>query len=205
MKLRRRESGAETELTPGLVVGRLAECGLQLQDGSVSRRHAKLELRGSSWWVVDLGSSNGTFRNGERGKEFELRGGDLVTFGAVAFEFVAAPESDAIGAGSSVPELGELDLGSEIELEDPSEAMPAAAAAPAPAAEDEPPSRATLADQERARIRQELKQAKRSSGLGDLSQLSFPMQCLVALLAIAVVAGMVLGIRALSGAIAPTA
>ena len=31
------------------------------------------------------------------------------------------------------------------------------------------------------------------------------MQCLVALLAIAVVAGMVLGIRALSGAIAPTA
>ena len=81
MKLRRRESGAETELTPGLVVGRLAECGLQLQDGSVSRRHAKLELRGSSWWVVDLGSSNGTFRNGERGKEFELRGGDLVTCG----------------------------------------------------------------------------------------------------------------------------
>lgn len=196
VKLRRRDSGEEIELTPGLMVGRLAECGLQIQDGSVSRRHAKLELRDDSWWVVDLGSSNGTQRNGERGKEFELRGGDLVTFGAVAFEFVGAPQAAPL---ASVP-----DFGDEISIED--DPSPAGSA-PEPAVEfvEEAPASATSrADQERARLRNELKQSKRSSGLGDLSQLSSGMQLLVALLAIGVVAAMVIGIRYLSGAIAPT-
>lgn len=191
MKLRRRDSGEEVELTPGLIVGRLPECGLQIHDGSVSRRHAKLELRGESWWAVDLGSSNGTLRNGERGKEFELRGGDLVTFGAVAFEFVAAPQA--------APVVSAPDFGEEISIEEESVAEPAVEFV-----EEAPASAASRADQERARLRQELKQSKRSSGLGDLSQLSLGMQLLVAVLAISVVVAMVLGIRYLSGAIAPT-
>ena len=202
MKLRRRDSGEEVELTPGLMVGRLSECGLQIQDGSVSRRHAKLELRGESWWVVDLGSSNGTQRNGERGKEFELRGGDLVTFGAVAFEFVAAPQA----APQAAPVASVPDFGDEISIEeDPTPSAPAPAPEPAVEFVEEAPVSATSrADQERARLRQELKQSKRSSGLGDLSQLSSGMQLLVAVLAIGVVAAMVIGIRYLSGAIAPT-
>lgn len=197
MKLRRRDSGVEIELTPGLVVGRLAECGLQVQDGSVSRRHAKLELRADSWWVVDLGSSNGTHRNGERGKEFELRSGDLVTFGAVAFEFVAAPQT--------APEPRVPDFGDEISLEEEDSSSTAPSAQPpVEFVEEAAPSAASRADQERARLRQELKQAKRSRGLGDLSQLSSGMQLLVGLLALGVVAAVVIGIRFLSGAIAPT-
>lgn len=198
MKLRRRDSGVEVELTPGLVVGRLAECGLQIQDGSVSRRHAKLELRADQWWVVDLGSSNGTQRNGERGMEFELRSGDLVTFGAVAFEFVAAPQQ--------APEVSVPDFGDEISIEDDRSPSPAPAEPAVEFVEEAAPvSAASRADQERARLRQELKQSKRSRGLGDLSQLSFGMQLLVGLLALAVVVAMVIGVRFLSGAIAPTA
>ncbi len=195
VKLRRRESGEETELTPGLVVGRMADCALRLQDGSVSRRHARLELRGDSWWVVDQGSSNGTFRNGERGQEFELRGGDLVTFGAVAFEFVAAPT--ATQAASA--DLPDLDLGDEIQLEEDPTPTPTST----PAASNEE-SRTTLADRERARLRAELQDAKRSRGLGDLSQLSFGMQVLIGLVGIAVMVGVVIGVRMLSATIAPT-
>lgn len=207
VKLRRRESGEETELTPGLVVGRMADCALRLNDGSVSRRHARLELRGDAWWVVDQGSSNGTFRNGERGQEFELRGGDLVTFGAVAFEFVAAPASvsTAAPAGEDLPDL---DLGEEITLEDepaPRAASSAAAQASAtPPQAEAAPSRTTVADQERARLRAELQDTQRSRGLGDLSQLSFGMQLLVGAIAIAVMVGVVIGIRMLSATISPT-
>lgn len=216
VKLRRRESGEETKLTPGLVVGRMADCALRLDDGSVSRRHARLELRGDCWWVVDQGSSNGTFRNGERGQEFELRGGDLVTFGAVAFEFVAAPAA----ASSPSTDLPELDLGDEIVLEDDPAPAPASSSAsasssvstsaptprrdPRPESEPVPPSRTTLADQERARLRAELQDNKRSRGLGDLSQLSFAMQLLIGALAIGVMVGVVIGVRMLSATIAPT-
>jgi predicted component of type VI protein secretion system len=200
VKLRRRESGEETKLTPGLVVGRMADCALRLNDGSVSRRHARLELRGESWWVVDQGSSNGTFRNGERGQEFELRGGDLVTFGAVAFEFVGG----AAATRAALPDLPDLDLGDEIVLE----ADPAAAVTsrhtPRPEPQPEPPSQTTRADQERARLRSELQDSKRSRGLGDLSQLSFGMQVLIALLGIGVMVGVVIGVRMLSATIAPT-
>jgi hypothetical protein len=209
VKLRRRESGEETELTPGLVVGRMADCALRLQDGSVSRRHARLELRGDSWWVVDQGSSNGTFRNGERGQEFELRGGDLVTFGAVAFEFVAAPTA----THASSADLPDLDLGEEIQLEEDPVPAPASAATPRREPRREPESeragsaeesRTTLADRERARLRAELQDAKRSRGLGDLSQLSFGMQVLIGLVGIAVMVGVVIGVRMLSATIAPT-
>lgn len=151
--------------------------------------------------MVDQDSSNGTFRNGERGQEFELRGGDLLTFGAVAFEFVAA----ASAAGFGTTDLPDLDFGDEIELE----VDPVPAAAPTARSEPEPAgsaeaSRTTLADRERARLRAELQDAKRSRGLGDLSQLSFGMQLLVGAIAIGVMVGVVIGVRMLSSTIAPT-
>lgn len=199
MKLRSRDTGEETELVDGLVVGRLAECGLTIQDASVSRKHARCEQRGAGWWVVDLGSSNGTQQNGSKVGEFELRGGDLVTFGAVAFEAIAPRVAAAPPA--------ELDLGEEIALEEDGFEEAAAVAEPQTAAAAEPaaPSRSSAADQERARLKRELRESKRSSGLGDLSQLSGPMQLLVALVAIAIVVGIVMGVRVLAGMIAPTA
>jgi len=54
-----------------------------LQDPSVSRPHARLELVDNTWTVYDMGSSNGTSVNGEAvdDKGHALRDGDTVGFG----------------------------------------------------------------------------------------------------------------------------
>jgi predicted component of type VI protein secretion system len=54
-------------------------------DGSVSRKHARLERRGLVWWVVDQGSANGTYLNSLRIAEQALKNGQEIRFGALAF------------------------------------------------------------------------------------------------------------------------
>jgi pSer/pThr/pTyr-binding forkhead associated (FHA) protein len=49
-----------------VLVGRGEACRLKLKEGHVSRRHAVLSRVANTVWVKDLGSSNGTFVNGER-------------------------------------------------------------------------------------------------------------------------------------------
>jgi FHA domain-containing protein len=67
------------------IVGREPGCDVLVNDGSVSRRHARLERRGSSWFVVDQGSANGTFLDSQRVSDALLRPGQELRFGAVAF------------------------------------------------------------------------------------------------------------------------
>jgi pSer/pThr/pTyr-binding forkhead associated (FHA) protein len=67
------------------VVGRDPSCEIVVADGSVSRRHARLEQRGGIWWVVDQGSANGTYLNSLRIAEQALKNGQEIRFGALAF------------------------------------------------------------------------------------------------------------------------
>lgn len=67
------------------VVGRDPTCEVVVSDGSVSRKHARLEQRGGIWWVVDQGSANGTYLNSLRVAEQALRNGQELRFGALAF------------------------------------------------------------------------------------------------------------------------
>jgi pSer/pThr/pTyr-binding forkhead associated (FHA) protein len=67
------------------VVGRDAACDVVVNDGTVSRRHARLERRGGAWAVVDEGSANGTFLNGHRVTETALRSGQELRFGGVSY------------------------------------------------------------------------------------------------------------------------
>lgn len=64
-----------------LVVGRSRACQVVLGDETVSRRHAELRFRDGRWMLRDLGSSNGTYVNGRRVVEAEVRPGDLVQLG----------------------------------------------------------------------------------------------------------------------------
>jgi pSer/pThr/pTyr-binding forkhead associated (FHA) protein len=68
-----------------------ADWEVGLQDPSVSRPHAKLELVDTTWIVYDMGSANGTLVNGtpvnEKGRP--LRDGDILTFGATLVLFRA--------------------------------------------------------------------------------------------------------------------
>lgn len=50
-----------------LLVGRANESGLIIVSDSVSRKHCRLWHENESWWVEDLGSTNGTWLNGVRG------------------------------------------------------------------------------------------------------------------------------------------
>ena len=54
---------------------------IRVDEPLVSRNHARLEKRGESWVVVDLGSTNFTRVNGNRIGEAELQDGDEVHFG----------------------------------------------------------------------------------------------------------------------------
>jgi hypothetical protein len=64
-----------------IVLGRSSGCQLVLADDTVSRRHADLRLVDGRWYLRDLESSNGTWVNGRRVVEAEVRPGDLVHLG----------------------------------------------------------------------------------------------------------------------------
>jgi len=70
-----------------VVIGRDPDVDLILTDALVSSRHARLEDRGDSWTLVDLGSTNGTTVNGEKGSEFPLKHGDKIVLGATVVRF----------------------------------------------------------------------------------------------------------------------
>ncbi|MEQ9321179.1 MAG: FHA domain-containing protein, partial [Polyangiaceae bacterium] len=67
-----------------MTVGRDPQSELRLDDVQVSRRHAVLSRRAGSWYVCDLHSSRGTYKNGAQlrpGEEASLAEGDNVQFG----------------------------------------------------------------------------------------------------------------------------
>ena len=58
--------GVVREFESGAVIGRAPQVDLKIRGASISRQHARLEQRGGEWFVVDLGSSNGTFVDSRR-------------------------------------------------------------------------------------------------------------------------------------------
>ena len=84
--------GHRIELTREyMTVGREPTCDVRLDDPHVSRTHAALERRGDSVYLQDLGSSGGTFVNGNLATRTELRQGDIVAFATVRARFEATP------------------------------------------------------------------------------------------------------------------
>jgi FHA domain/Domain of unknown function (DUF1707) len=83
-RLRRRGLGlpdAAELLEARVVLGRSSTCELVLADDTVSRRHAELRIADGCWLLRDLGSSNGTWVNGRRVMEAEVRPGDVIHLG----------------------------------------------------------------------------------------------------------------------------
>ncbi len=71
-----------------LIVGRSVACDLSLNDPTVSRQHAEIDLApgGEGVRVRDLASTNGTFLNGQRVWDGVAPPGSRLAFGKVAFE-----------------------------------------------------------------------------------------------------------------------
>ncbi|MCH2114321.1 MAG: ATP-binding protein [Pirellulales bacterium] len=66
---------------PVHTVGRTQKSSVRLHDTEVSRAHAELVRGGASYFLRDLGSSNGSFVNGQPARERELASGDQLQFG----------------------------------------------------------------------------------------------------------------------------
>ena len=67
------------------VVGRREDCEFRIPLGEISRKHCRLIKDGGTLRIEDLGSSNGTYHNGERVQEATLGPGDTLQIGSVVF------------------------------------------------------------------------------------------------------------------------
>lgn len=82
--------------TPLAHIGRGAHNDVRLNDESVSETHAKLQCRDDGWYVVDMGSTNGTYVGGARiTGERRLDGSPDVRFGGMKMRFSVAASAAA--------------------------------------------------------------------------------------------------------------
>lgn len=80
---RRIEMGEQT-----VTIGRLPECDIPLPDPNVSRHHAEVKRQGNDFFVVDLGSTNGTRVNGAWvSGDRKLNDGDEISVGATVIRY----------------------------------------------------------------------------------------------------------------------
>ncbi len=70
-----------------LTIGRGLNNDIILEDTRVSRHHAQLRYRARRFWVADVGSTNGTFVNGEAVEEQALNDGDVISLGGLELTF----------------------------------------------------------------------------------------------------------------------
>src|SRR5690606_17105326 len=117
----RRSFSLPREMT---VIGRREDCDLRIPLGDVSRKHCRLVQEGGTLRLEDLGSSNGTYHNGQRVQEATISPGDTIQIGPVVFvaqidgmppddalqplTMQAAAALDASTAGNEGLEAGEL-------------------------------------------------------------------------------------------------
>jgi pSer/pThr/pTyr-binding forkhead associated (FHA) protein len=74
-------------VTPLIILGRGTDCDLRLVDPGVSRHHAEIRVEGDEIVLVDLGSTNGTFVNGQPVRRITLTDGTRVTLGRTTLVF----------------------------------------------------------------------------------------------------------------------
>jgi diguanylate cyclase (GGDEF)-like protein len=79
-----------------LRVGRGTDNHIVLEGDSVSRRHAHFERRGSDWFVVDDGSTNGTYLNEDQvPRDNVLTNGDRIKVGPTILKFLSGLDAEA--------------------------------------------------------------------------------------------------------------
>jgi hypothetical protein len=79
-----------------LIIGRLPESDIQVKDPFISRVHAGIGYANSAFTLKDLGSTNGTYRNGARVFECNLASGDKIQVGNASLIFEIDGSGDAV-------------------------------------------------------------------------------------------------------------
>jgi pSer/pThr/pTyr-binding forkhead associated (FHA) protein len=79
----------EIELSPDpMTVGRSSACNIRIADAGVSSKHAKIWCEDGQYFLMDLGSTNGTFVNDKDVDREQLSDGDVIMFGMTKASFV---------------------------------------------------------------------------------------------------------------------
>ncbi|MDC0714470.1 DUF4388 domain-containing protein [Stigmatella sp. ncwal1] len=91
-----------------IVIGRSSELDMVLVEDMVSRKHAKIMIASGAITIEDLGSTNGTFVNGEKVKQARLKEGDRILIGTSILKLIDqgadSPELDAKAAKARLEE-----------------------------------------------------------------------------------------------------
>jgi adenylate cyclase len=85
------------DLKNDMAVGRTEGNDLVLNHPSVSRKHARFELRNGNWWIIDLKSTNGVKINGNLVTEAQVNAGDRILVGSVQVDLKLLPSVDFSG------------------------------------------------------------------------------------------------------------
>jgi pSer/pThr/pTyr-binding forkhead associated (FHA) protein len=110
-------------------LGKVPSAHLKLDDETVSRMHAIIEVNGpGDVSIIDLGSTKGTFVNGQKVNKAKLQSGDTIVVGETKIEL-------AIGEGEAAEDLGE-----KTKVQAPAQADIAASAPAARPAAPPPPA-----------------------------------------------------------------
>jgi pSer/pThr/pTyr-binding forkhead associated (FHA) protein len=96
--------GRNFALAGATIVGRAPECQLRLEEASLSRKHARLIPTEDGVIVEDLGSTNGSFLNGERVQRAIAKPGDEIGFDTLRFRLFEVGKED-VKAGDATSSI----------------------------------------------------------------------------------------------------
>lgn len=100
----------ERELEQGtLSIGRNKDNAVHIDDPTISNHHANIVTVFDSTYIEDLGSTNGTFVNGQKSKTHTLHNGDIITIGQYHLLF-QADNSAAIQNANATMMIGASQL-----------------------------------------------------------------------------------------------
>jgi pSer/pThr/pTyr-binding forkhead associated (FHA) protein len=97
--IHKRPDGSDNKLEVGsksLIIGRLPESDIQVRDSFISRVHCGIGYVNNQFTLKDLGSTNGTYRNGARVFECNLVSGDKIQVGNTTLVFEIDKNGSAI-------------------------------------------------------------------------------------------------------------
>src|SRR4051794_31266584 len=116
----------EIELTPDpMTVGRASACNIRIADAGVSSKHAKIWCEGGQYFLMDLGSTNGTFVNDRDVDREQLNDGDVITFGMTKASFVGEKPKVRVNPNRVPPRAAAVAVGPEGIVTDEPRRQPA--------------------------------------------------------------------------------
>lgn len=94
--LRGNSSKKDFSFNNSFTIGRNEECSIRLNEAGVSKFHVEVIFENSKWWIVDRGSSNGTYINGNKIQRVEIKNSTSVELGTNGPILLFTPEDSAL-------------------------------------------------------------------------------------------------------------